>query len=90
MYFSGLDEEDQIRLIEDIYLDIQRYRALVDILVVYKDNEFALQETKKFNSYLGLLDKLMGPAQEEPEPREDLDINAILNDTINNSIAPEE
>jgi uncharacterized membrane protein len=90
MYFSGLDEEDQIRLIEDIYLDIQRYRALVDILVVYNDKEFALQETKKFNSYLGLLDKLMGPAQEEPEPREDLDINAILNDTINNSIAPEE
>ncbi|MFP4844199.1 DUF2723 domain-containing protein [Winogradskyella sp. PE311] len=90
MYFSGLDEEDQIRLIEDIYLDIQRYRSLVDILVVYNDKDFALEETKKFNSYLGLLDKLLGPSEEEPAPREDLDINAILNDTINNSISPEE
>ena len=91
VYYSGLDEDDQIRLIEDhIYLDIQRYRALVDILVIYDDKEFALEETKKFNSYLSLLYNLMGPDEEEPTVPEDLDINAILNDTINNSIAPEE
>ncbi len=90
MYFGGLDEDDQIRLIEDIYLDIQRYRALVDILVVYNDKDFALEETKKFNSYLSLLDKLMGPSEEEDIIPEDLDINAILNDSIQDSIAPEE
>ncbi|WP_299115741.1 DUF2723 domain-containing protein [uncultured Winogradskyella sp.] len=91
MYFGGLDEDDQIRLIEDIYLDIQRYRALVDILVVYNDKDFALEETKKFNSYLSLLDKLMGPVEEEKEQvPQDIDINTILNDSIPDSIAPEE
>ncbi|MBV7269734.1 glycosyltransferase family 117 protein [Winogradskyella luteola] len=90
MYFGGLDEDDQMRLIEDIYLDIQRYRALVDILVVYNDKDFALEETKKFNSYLSLLDKLMGPSEEEDIIPEDLDINAILNDSLQDSIAPEE
>lgn len=89
VYFSGMDDDDQIRLIENIYLDIQRYRALVDVLVVYDDKEFALEETKKFNSYLSLLDKFMGP-EEEPTVQDDLDINAILNDSIDNSISPEE
>jgi tetratricopeptide (TPR) repeat protein len=88
IYYDGLDEEDQIRLIEDIYMDIQRYRALVDLLVIYNDKDFALEETKKFNSYLSLLDKFMDA--EEEEPIDDLDINTILNDTIKDSIVPEE
>tara|TARA_Y100001934_G_C12168535_1_gene685545 strand:- start:448 stop:1014 length:567 start_codon:yes stop_codon:yes gene_type:complete len=88
VYYGGLDEYDQIRLIDDIYLDIQRYRALVDLLVIYNDKDFALEETKKFNSYLSLL-KLMD-SDEEEEPINDVDINTILNDTIKDSIVPEE
>ena len=91
VYYDGLDEDDQLRLLEEhIYTDIQRYRALVDLLIIYDDKEFAMEETKTFNSYLSLLDKFMGPSEEEPEPREDLDINSILNDTIPDSLAPEE
>jgi hypothetical protein len=89
VYYGGLDEYDQIRLIDDIYLDIQRYRALVDLLVIYNDKEFALEETKKFNSYLSLL-KLMDSDEEEEVPLDDLDVNTILNDTIKDSIVPEE
>ncbi|MEO1032426.1 MAG: DUF2723 domain-containing protein [Bacteroidota bacterium] len=88
IYYGGLDEDDQISNIEDIYLDIQRYRALVDLLIIYNDKDFALEETKKFNSYLSLLD-IMG-SEDEYEPREDIDINSILNDSIQDSIAPEE
>ena len=88
VYYGGLDEYDQIRLIDDIYLDIQRYRALVDLLVIYNDKDFALEETKKFNRYLSLL-KLMD-SDEEEEPINDVDINTILNDTIKDSIVPEE
>lgn len=87
VYYGGLEEYDQIRLIDEIYLDIQRYRALVDLLVIYNDKEFALEETKTFNSYLSLL-KLMD--SEEEEPIDDVDINSILNDTIKDSIVPEE
>jgi hypothetical protein len=90
MYYSGMDEDDQMRLIEEIYLDVQRYRALVDLLVIYNDKDFALEETKKFNAYLSLLDKLMGPEDASKEPQEDLDINTILNDSITNSVAPVE
>jgi hypothetical protein len=89
MYLSSQPLKTQERLIEDIYTDIQRYRALVDVLVVYDNEDFVLEETKKFNSYLQLLDPLMGPSEEEPTPSDDIDINALLNDS-SSAIAPEE
>jgi tetratricopeptide (TPR) repeat protein len=89
MYLSSQPLKTQERLIEDIYTDIQRYRALVDVLVVYDNEDFVLEETKKFNSYLQLFDPLMGPSEEEPMPSDDIDINALLNDS-SSAIAPEE
>jgi hypothetical protein len=89
MYLSSQPLKTQERLIEDIYTDIQRYRALVDVLVVYDNEDFVLEETKKFNSYLQLFDPLMGPSEEEPMPSDDIDINALLNDS-SNAIVPEE
>ncbi|NRB82720.1 MAG: DUF2723 domain-containing protein [Winogradskyella sp.] len=90
LYYGGLDKDDQIRLIEDIYLDIQRYRALVDILFVYQDKEFAMEEMKKYNNFLSLLDEFLGPDEEDVEPLNDIDINTILKDSIQDTIAPEE
>jgi hypothetical protein len=92
MYYSSLSLENQERKVgEDIYLDIQRYRALIDILVIYNDKEFALEETKKFNGYLSLFDQLMNRYSdgEEPEVSEDIDIKEAVKDTIKN-ISPEE
>jgi hypothetical protein len=92
MYYSSLSLENQERKVgEDIYLDIQRYRALIDILVIYNDKEFALEETKKFNGYLALFDQLMNRYSEgeEPEMAEDIDIKEAVKDTIKN-ITPEE
>ena len=91
VYYSSLSIEDQDRIVgEDIYIDIQRYRALIDILVIYNDKEFALQETKTFNSYLSLFDELMNRySQDElPEIPSDLDFNETIKDTID-LIAPE-
>ncbi len=92
MYYSSLSLENQERKVgEDIYLDIQRYRALIDILVIYNDKEFALEETKKFNGYLGLFDELMNSYNEDelPEVPEDIDLQTTVKDTIKN-IAPED
>ncbi|MDC0006660.1 DUF2723 domain-containing protein [Winogradskyella sp.] len=87
-YLSTLSLENQSRLIEEIYTDIQRYRALVDFLVIYNDEDFALEESRKFNNYLKLFDPLMGPTEEEtPVRREDLDLNSILRDST--AISPE-
>jgi hypothetical protein len=92
MYYSSLSIENQERKVgEDIYLDIQRYRALIDILVIYNDKEFALEETKKFNGYLGLFDELMNRYNDDelPELPEDIDLKKTVKDTIK-VIAPED
>ncbi|MBU2922476.1 DUF2723 domain-containing protein [Winogradskyella psychrotolerans] len=91
VYYSSLDIEDQEFMVgEDIYIDIQRYRALIDILVIYNDKDFALQETKTFNSYLSLFDELMNRYSDEelPEVPNDIDIQSTIKDTIER-IAPE-
>jgi hypothetical protein len=88
VYYSSLTLENQEKKVgEEIYLDIQRYRALVDILVIYNDKEFALEETKTFNSYLSLFDELMNRYSEDdlPEVPEELDLKSSVQDTIKNS-----
>ena len=48
--------------------DIERYRSLVDILVIYNDKDFDLQETEKFNNYLKLFKHFTGEEEEEAKP----------------------
>lgn len=60
-YYSTLNEKNQTQLIENIYTDIERYRGLVDVLMIYEDEEFVKVEMQKFNSYLRLF------TGEEPE-----------------------
>tara|TARA_R110000868_G_scaffold320583_6_gene581535 strand:- start:2704 stop:6006 length:3303 start_codon:yes stop_codon:yes gene_type:complete len=52
-YYSTLPKNDQERLFEDVYTDIQRYKGLVDVLIQY-DKEFAKTESDVFNNYLRL------------------------------------
>ncbi|GGK12895.1 membrane protein [Yeosuana aromativorans] len=52
-YYSGLTKDNQERLFEDIYTDIQRYKSLVDVLIEY-DRDFAKTESEVFNNYLRL------------------------------------
>ncbi|MEP5340208.1 MAG: DUF2723 domain-containing protein [Algibacter sp.] len=71
-YYSGLTIENQGRLFEDIYTDIQRYKGLVDVLVEY-DIEFAETEGDFFNEYLKKFRHFYGDEPETPQ-REDIDI----------------
>jgi hypothetical protein len=87
-YFSGLTRENQENYISDIVTDIQRYRGLVDLLVIYNDKDFALEETKKFNDYLKLFSHFTG--EEEPEETYPLDDIDIVRDTIDSIIKAEE
>ncbi|HLT32499.1 MAG TPA: DUF2723 domain-containing protein, partial [Aquaticitalea sp.] len=68
VYYSELDLEDQTRLLDEIVTDIERYRSLVDLLVQYQDEDFAMQETQKFNKYLERFSHFM--RDEEPGQRE--------------------
>lgn len=86
-YYSGLKVENQERLFEDIYTDIQRYKGLVDVLVEY-DIDFAETEGDIFNNYLKLFKHFYGDDElEEEQQRTDLDIpvdsNSLQLDTAN-------
>ncbi|GAA4269096.1 glycosyltransferase family 117 protein [Hyunsoonleella aestuarii] len=72
-YYSGLKTDNQERLFEDIYTDIQRYKGLIDVLVEY-DTEFAETEGDIFNNYLKLFKHFYGEDEPEEEPRTDADI----------------
>ena len=78
VYYSGQDVAVQTDIIDEIFTDIQKYRSLVDALVAYGDRDFALEQTKVFNDYLGLFGPLMGDDELSEEPV--ADINAILKD----------
>ena len=80
-YWSELSIESQTRYLDEIVTDIEWYRNLVDILVIYNDKEFAMQESEKFNNYLSLFSHFIGEEDKPTTPtKEDRD---IPQDTIN-------
>ena len=83
VYYSGQNLERQGEIIDEIFTDIQKYRSLVDVLVTYDDRDFALEETKKFNDYLGLFGPLMG--DEDPSPEDEVDLQDLFNDSSRDS-----
>lgn len=79
-YYSTLSIDTQTRYIDEIVTDIERYRALVDVLVIYNDKDFALAETEKFNNYLKLFNHFTDDEEAEVAPvREERD---MTKDTI--------
>ena len=86
-YYSTLSIDKQRNLFEEIYTDIERYRGLIDVIIVYDNQEFAEAEMQRFNNYLKLFSHFMGEdAYQEPEKTE-LDL-PVEQDSIN--IVPEE
>jgi hypothetical protein len=73
-YYGGLKVENQERLFEEIYTDIQRYKGLVD-LIVQHDFEFAKTESEIFNNHLSLFRHFSGEDDEVQVPENnDVDI----------------
>ncbi|MEW4923541.1 DUF2723 domain-containing protein [Algibacter sp. 2305UL17-15] len=79
MYYSSLTRDNQERLFEDIYTDIQRYKGLVDVLLRY-DTELAEKEGEIFNNYLRKFRYFYGDDDVEEETDIDvpLDSNAPI------------
>ncbi|TXE06387.1 DUF2723 domain-containing protein [Seonamhaeicola algicola] len=70
-YYSSLSLQNQERLFEDIYTDIQRYKALIDVLIRH-DIEFANTEGDVFNDYLRLFKYFTGEEEVTPASNNDL------------------
>lgn len=62
-YYSTLSKQNQERLFEDIYTDIQRYKGLVDVLVQH-DIELATKEGNIFNNYIKLFKYFYGDEED--------------------------
>ena len=41
-------------LYEEIYIDVERYRSLLDIILIYEEGEFLETSMEEFNGYLDL------------------------------------
>lgn len=52
-YYSRLSASNQSKSIQSIYTDIERYRSLVDTIVLYEEEAFVKDQMEVFNSYLG-------------------------------------
>ncbi len=61
VYFSGLTIDNQENLFEDIYVDIERYRGLVDVVIVHdKDDDYIKDQMMNFNNHLRLFSHFLG------------------------------
>ncbi|MGB7784556.1 MAG: DUF2723 domain-containing protein [Salinimicrobium sp.] len=68
-YYSTLDLDRQYSWGSEIITDIERYRSLVDILILHDDESKAREEADKFNNYLMKFRHFYG----NPEVPEDLE-----------------
>jgi len=79
-YYSSLTLDNQRRMFEEIYTDIERYRGLVDVIILNDEEEFVKAEMEIFNNTLRLFSQLIGDdSYEEPE-RNDIDIPVDSNE----------
>jgi hypothetical protein len=74
-YYASLDYERLENLSEELSMDIQRYRSLVDMLVYVRDEDILEKEAETFNSYL----ELFNYSNDLSEPTEDEVIEMLLN-----------
>ena len=63
-FYSGFSQNNQYNYAEEIITDIERYRSLVDILIIYQDEELIRPEAEKFNNYLRLFRHFYGEEEE--------------------------
>lgn len=68
-YYSGWDMDRQFKYADEIITDMERYRALVDLLFVNTEQEFAKEKAEEFNNYLKLFPGFYDDEEVEELPR---------------------
>lgn len=77
VYFSGMKVQRQYTIADEIISNMERYRSLVDILIVMDSEAYAKKEAAKFNDYI----KLFRHFYKESEGI-DVNKNAPVQDTL--------
>ncbi len=86
-YYSGMKVNDQFQIADEIISDMERYRGLVDILIVKDSEEYARAEAEKFNDYLRLFRHFYSEDEgmdldKELEQQQDTTIEIPLDSTL--------
>lgn len=76
-YFAGMTYENQIEYAEKIFNEIEKYRSLVDILIIQQDSEMVKEKAAEFNVYL---DKFSHFYQDSESQNVDEELMDELND----------
>ncbi|AWH73392.1 hypothetical protein DCS32_04220 [Dokdonia sp. Dokd-P16] len=71
-YFSKVDEELQYKYYEEILTNIEKYRSLVDLLIINDDRELFEKEATVFDNYMRTFPYLMGDDDEGEEIPQEL------------------
>ncbi len=79
-YYAGLDYENQIKNADRIFSEIEKYRSLVDILIIQQDEELVKDKAAEFNSYLEKFSHFYEDSPEEDE------INQIEKDSASDGL----
>ncbi|TRO64283.1 DUF2723 domain-containing protein [Christiangramia sabulilitoris] len=66
-FYSNWEVERQYRYADEIITDMERYRGLVDMAMVYENREFAREKAEEFNNYLRMF-RHFYQAEEEIDP----------------------
>ncbi|CAH8282963.1 uncharacterized protein DUF2723 [Mariniflexile fucanivorans] len=80
-YYSKLKKDNQERLFEEIYTDIERYKGLINVLVKY-DLDFAETEGDVFNNNLMLFKHFYGGNSKEQDSMPNTEIDLSTSDSI--------
>ncbi|MDT8347183.1 MAG: hypothetical protein RQ756_05235, partial [Flavobacteriaceae bacterium] len=70
-YYSSLSIPLQEQLAEDIIIEIERYRSLVDVVIIYGDKEIMKDKVDAFNEHLKLFSHFYGEDRSTQLPDEE-------------------
>ena len=91
LYFSSFKTNEQIDMRREIYTDMERYRAIVTVLLTEDTERYSLPEAVKFNNYIKLFPYLYNPDegieiedQFALEPNKEIPTDASLEELLQN------
>jgi len=82
-HYSTLSANDQYDNFEKIFTDIERYRSLIDLLLLNRDEDLFPEKSREFNNYVRLFDKFVDDEDLEPEDIEPVDtLETVPQETV--------
>lgn len=66
-YYSSFSQNDQYGIAEKILTDIERYRSIVDLIIINDKEELSKEKAEEFNDYLMLFDHFTSAGEKSDE-----------------------